>query len=107
MATPTQQTIKNVFTLSRCDLLIFSGCRLMGSRLKGSFGNWIKLNQIYQSQIRLLGVSSSFTYWYHSVNGITLGLALSDPIKWLSLCFAFYLTYVSCAPSINSYHTKH
>ncbi len=29
-----------------------------------------------------MGVFSSFAYWYHSVKGISLGLAQSDPIKW-------------------------
>jgi hypothetical protein len=60
--------------------------RLMGSQLMGSFGYWIKFNQIYWSHISLLYliyVSSSFAYWCRSVNGITLGLAQSDPIKRL------------------------
>ncbi len=45
-------------------------------------------NQICQSKISLLHliyVSSSFANLYHSVNGITLGLAQRDPVKRLSL----------------------
>ncbi len=44
----------------------------------------MKFNQIYQSQIILLYlmcVSSSFAHCYQSVNGISLGLAQSDPNK--------------------------
>ncbi len=45
-------------------------------------------NQICQSKISLLHliyVSSSYFNLYHSVNGITLGLAQRDPVKRLSL----------------------
>jgi hypothetical protein len=48
----------------------------------------IWFNQIYQSQnsqLHLMYVSSSFAYWYHLGNGITLGLAQSDLIKRLPL----------------------
>ena len=47
--------------------------------------NGIKLNQIYQYQITLfylMCVSSSFAYKYHLVNGVSLGLAESDPTNW-------------------------
>ncbi len=62
---------------------------LNGIRVNGIIGlTGVKLNQICQSQINLLHliyVSSSFAYLYHSVNGITLGLAQSVPVKRLSL----------------------
>jgi hypothetical protein len=48
----------------------------------------IKFNQILKSQISLLylmNVYSPFAYWNHSINGITLCLAQSDPIKRLPL----------------------
>jgi hypothetical protein len=44
----------------------------------------IKLNQIYKAYITLLHlmcVSSYLTYLYQSVNGFSLGLAQSYPIK--------------------------
>ncbi len=46
--------------------------------------NGFKLNQIYQYQITIFYLNyapSSFAYKYLSVNGISLGLAQSDPIK--------------------------
>jgi hypothetical protein len=61
-------------------LLLVQLTPLNGIMVKG-----IKFNQIYQSQISLMHLlheSSSFAYLNHL---IYLGLAQSDPIKWLPL----------------------
>ncbi len=63
--------------------LLFSGRRFIGSRLKDHLVNGIKLTHIDQ----VLIVSQQHTlhyvfgYCYHLVNGISYGLAQSDPIK--------------------------
>ncbi len=61
---------------------------LMWAQIMVSIGYW---NQIYPdvkvpsySVIPNIGWSS-FTYEYHSVNGISYGLAQRDPIKWQPL----------------------
>ncbi len=50
----------------------------------GSFGYWDQIELGFQYQktlLYLIYVSSAFGYWDHSVKGIILGLAQSDPIK--------------------------
>ncbi len=39
-------------------------------------------------------VSRSFAYWYHSVNGISLGLAQSDPIKLSGVYSTYFIENV-------------
>ncbi len=60
-----------------------NGITANGQTVNGQTVNGIKLIQIYKSQITisyLMCVPTSFTNYYHLVNGNSLGRAQSDPI---------------------------